>query len=116
MTSFRHEWGIAHQRDHLPYDNHMPVGLQRLQNEGDLHFITFRCHDRRPFLNAPRSKQVIESMIETLRTRHDFAVLGYVLMPEHVHLLTTEPKTGSVASTLPVLKGGTCHRPRSISL
>jgi putative transposase len=89
------------------YDNAMPPGLKRLQSEGDLHFITFSCHDRLPYLNPPKSKQVIEDMLETLRARHDFAILGYVLMPEHVHLLMTEPKTGSVASTIRVLKGET---------
>ena len=35
---------------HLKYDNDMPLGLKRLQNEGDLHFITFSCHDRLPYL------------------------------------------------------------------
>ena len=92
---------------HLNYDNDMPLGLKRLQNEGDLHFITFSCHQRRPYLNAPKTKQVIEDMLETLRIRHDFAILGYVLMPEHVHLLMTEPKIGTLASTLRVLKGET---------
>jgi putative transposase len=85
----------------------MPLGLKRLQNEGDLHFITFSCHHRLPYLNTPKSKEVIEDMLETLSTRHDFAILGYVLMPEHVHLLMTEPKTGTVATTLRVLKGET---------
>jgi putative transposase len=85
----------------------MPLGLKRLQNEGDLHFITFSCHHRLPYLNTPKSKEVVEDMLETLSTRHDFAILGYVLMPEHVHLLMTEPKTDTVASTLRVLKGET---------
>ena len=85
----------------------MPLGLKRLQNEGDLHFITFSCHDRLPYLATPKPKHVIEDMLETLRARHHFAILGYVLMPEHVHLLMTEPKIGAVASTLRVLKGET---------
>ena len=99
--------GSATAPAHLPYDNDMPLGLKRLQNEGDLHFITFSCHQRLPYLNAPKTKQVIEDMLETLRIRHDFAILGYVLMPEHVHLLMTEPKIGTIASTLRVLKGET---------
>jgi putative transposase len=85
----------------------MPAGLKRLQTEGDLHFITFSCHDRLPYLTTATSKQVIEDMLETLRARHNFAILGYVLMPEHIHLLMTEPKTGTGASTLRVLKGET---------
>ena len=54
-------------------------------------------------------------MLETLRARHDFAILGYVLMPEHVHLLMTEPKTGTVSSTLRVLKGETSKLLRGTS-
>jgi putative transposase len=85
----------------------MPLGLKRLQHEGDLHFITFSCYDRQPYLTTPQSRQIVEDMLETLRARHDFAILGYVLMPEHVHLLMTEPKIGTLASTLRVLKGET---------
>jgi putative transposase len=110
MTSFRHEWvsrASATAPAHLPYDNDMPLGLKRLQHEGDLHFITFSCYDRQPYLTTPQSRQIVEDMLETLRARHDFAILGYVLMPEHVHLLMTEPKIGTLASTLRVLKGET---------
>ncbi len=92
----------------------MPIGLKRLQNEGDLHFITFSCHERRPLLNTPHCKTVLEDMLEALRSRHGFAILGYVVMPEHVHLLMTEPKTGSVNSTLRVLKGQTSKLLRGV--
>ena len=30
--------------------------------------------------------------MEQVRRRHGFAVVGYVVMPEHVHLLLSEPK------------------------
>ena len=36
-----------------------------------------------------------------------FFVYGYVLMPEHVHMLLSEPKLHPLATTLSVLKGET---------
>ena len=85
----------------------MPKGLKRYQQAGDLHFITFSCYQRRPFFTEPSAKILFEETLETLRRRHDFFISGYVLMPEHVHFLLSEPKIGSLASTLRVLKGET---------
>jgi hypothetical protein len=53
MTSSRHEWvsrESATAPAHLPYENAMPPGHMRLQTEGDLHLITFNCHDRLPYV------------------------------------------------------------------
>jgi len=88
----------------------MPIGLKRWQHEGHLHFITFSCYERRPFLNTNHARILFEEQLETLRLRHKFDVHGYVLMPEHVHFLMSEPKIGSVASTLRVLKGETSKK------
>ena len=88
----------------------MPIGLKRWQHEGHLHFITFSCYERRPFLNTNHARILFEEQLETLRLRHNFEVHGYVLMPEHVHFLMSEPKIGSVASTLRVLKGETSKK------
>ena len=85
----------------------MPLGLQRLQHEGHLHFITFSCHQRLPYLNTPSAYTTFEHWLEILRQRHNFEVHGYVLMPEHVHLLLSEPEHHSLDNTLRALKGQT---------
>ena len=85
----------------------MPLGLKRYQHEGHLHFITFSCYQRLPFLSDDGVKKIFIDRFEELRKRHDFRVTGYVLMPEHVHLLISEPNTGELSSTLRVLKGET---------
>lgn len=64
----------------------MPLGLKRYQQTGDLHFITFSCYQRLPFLAGSHANHVFEEMLETLRKRHGFFIAAYVLMPEHVHL------------------------------
>ena len=69
----------------------MPRGLKRDQHEGDDHFITFSCYRREPYFTTGVSKDTFLDSLELTRKRHDFDILGYVVMPEHVHLLLSEP-------------------------
>lgn len=39
-----------------------------------------------------------------VRSRYGFRLFGYVVMPEHVHLLISEPDRGTPSSVLQVLK------------
>ena len=39
-----------------------------------------------------------------MRQRYDFHVLGYVVMPEHVHLLVSEPKRALLSKVVQALK------------
>ena len=88
----------------------MPSGLKRYQSDGNYHFITFSCYRRLPYLNNDRARVLFEETLEVLRERHGFDLFGYVLMPEHVHLLLSEPTRQSLATTLGVLKGETSKR------
>ena len=83
----------------------MPVGLERRQNTGQLHFITFSFHHRRPYLQDPEPKNTLERVIERTRCSQEITVYAYVLMPEHVHLLLSEPEHRILSSTIRVLKG-----------
>jgi putative transposase len=83
----------------------MPLGLERRHNTGQLHFITVSCYRRQPYLSAPEPKNILEQVIERTRQSHKFALHAYVLMPEHVHLLLSEPENYTLASALRVIKG-----------
>jgi putative transposase len=39
-----------------------------------------------------------------MRLRYDFVVAGYVVMPEHIHLLVSEPKKAALSKALQALK------------
>src|SRR5215813_14961218 len=45
-----------------------------------------------------------EHIFESVRRKHGFHVCGYVVMPEHVHLLISEPEKGTLANSIQVLK------------
>lgn len=68
-------------------DRTLPYGLKRLQKAETLHFITFSCFQRLPFLESPGPKDTVEAILEQMRARNQARVYAYVLMPEHVHLL-----------------------------
>jgi putative transposase len=88
----------------------MPKGLVRYQKCRVFHFLTFSCYRRRPLLAEPAAYGVFEHELETVRLRYGFVVAGFVLMPEHVHLLVSEPGIASLAVALQVLKQQTSRR------
>jgi putative transposase len=85
----------------------MPLGLCRYQDTGDLHFVTFSCYQRKPLLTTPESRSVVERVLEDVRRWYGLLVIGYVVMPEHVHLLIGEPEHGTLAHALQMLKQNT---------
>ena len=88
----------------MGYDLSMPGELVRYQRTGHFHFVTFSCFHRQPFLTTPASRDLFERSLETMRVRYDFVVVGYVLMPEHVHLLLSEPRKAILSKALQALK------------
>ncbi len=82
----------------------MPSRLKRYQQTGDLHFLTFSCCQRRPLLRTSDHRDLFERVLENARIRYGFFVCGYVIMPEHVHLLVSEPKDRPLSSALNGLK------------
>jgi len=90
----------------------MPKGLVRYQKSGVFHFLTFSCYRREPLLASSAAFEVFVSELEKVRRCYGFVVAGYVLMPEHVHLLIGEPRRSSLSVALQVLKQNTSRKLR----
>ncbi len=82
----------------------MPSHLKRYQQTGDFHFLTISCHARKPYLGNAESRDLFERTLEHVRQTYVFHVFGYVVMPEHVHLLVSEPKRGTLDHAIQSLK------------
>lgn len=65
----------------------MAEGLERRQEKGDLHFVTFSCFHRCGYLKNPAAGDLFEEALARMCHCHQFDVFGYVVMPEHVHML-----------------------------
>ncbi len=90
----------------------MPWSLQRFQQARCLHFITFSCSNREPRLGTARSRDIFEQTLENVRQWYGFHVAGYVVMPEHVHLLITEPERAKLSVALQMLKQNVARKLR----
>lgn len=82
----------------------MVLGLERRQREGHAHFVTFSCFHRCAYLESPAARDLFENALARMGQRHQFEVFGYVVMPEHVHLLLSEPARGLLSVSLQALK------------
>src|SRR5437773_4171980 len=82
----------------------MPLGLRRFHQSKQSHFITFSCYKRMPFLSNSGLRDIFIRCLENIRRRYQFRVFGYVVMPEHIHLLVSEPDVESLAKVIQALK------------
>jgi putative transposase len=78
--------------------------LERRYGERHLHFITCSCCRRRSLLGTARRRDALLKILDDVRARYQFLLVGYVVMPEHVHLLISEPKMGTPSTVMQVLK------------
>ena len=82
----------------------MPHGLKRFQQSAQSHFVTFTCYHRRRGFHSPAVYDLFVQVLEEMRCRFALCVYGYVVMPEHVHLLLSEPQRGLLADAMHYLK------------
>jgi putative transposase len=82
----------------------MPVRLKRIYGQRHLHFITFSCYRRLPLLKTVRARDVFVRELAKVRCEYEFLLVGYVVMPEHIHLLISEPRKGTPSTVLQMLK------------
>ena len=86
------------------YFRGMTRGLERWYGGHDLHFITCSCYRRCPNLDSGERRDLFLRVLERARQKYRFVVIGYVVMPEHFHLLITEPEVGDPSVVMKVVK------------
>jgi len=91
----------------------MPKGLTRFQQSGQSHFVTFSCYQRLPKLTNPTACRIFVEALESARKLLRYRVYGYVVMPEHVHLLLSEPESTTLAAALRSVKLSTVKQFRA---
>jgi putative transposase len=82
----------------------VPKGLIRIYGQGDWHYITCSCYGRLPMLGSAESRDLFLQILEETRKKYAFVVAGYVVMPEHIHMLMGEPKVGNPSVVMKILK------------
>jgi putative transposase len=54
------------------------------------------------YWGTARKRDVFLKILDGVRTRYQFLLVGYVVMPEHIHLLISEPKVGNPSTVLSI--------------
>src|SRR5258708_10670642 len=97
--------GVPHPRFlRVGFWRGMPKGLKRYYGQGHLHFLTFSCYRRLPLLGTASAKNLFVKELCRVRREYEFSLVGYVVMPNYVHLLTSEPKRGTPSKVMQMLK------------
>ena len=91
----------------------MPRGLRRFQQSRQSHFLTLSCYRRQAKFTSPEIYPLFVQCLEDMRRRFCMCVYGYVVMPEHVHLLVNEPEGAPLADAIHYLKLSFAKRLRS---
>jgi putative transposase len=91
----------------------MPKNLKRITGRGDLHFITFCCYQRRPLLASACTRNLAVQILKEVRAGCRFALVGYVIMPEHLHLLISECASVPVSKIIQIFKQRVSRRMRA---
>ena len=68
------------------------------------------CYRRKPLLGTARARDIFLKVLEQVRRLYRFDVIGFVVMPEHVHLLLSEPERANPSVVMQVLKKNVSHR------
>ena len=82
----------------------MPWSLKRYQESAQSHFLTFSCYQRQPKFQESRLRDLFLKCLDQTRVRFQLLVYGFVVMPEHVHLLVSEPDRDQLALAVQSLK------------
>ena len=66
--------------------------LRHFDDLGTARFVTFSCYRRLPCLADFRAKEILAQQLDQARHKHGFKILGYVFMPDHIHLVLHPPE------------------------
>jgi putative transposase len=98
------------------YHRFVPHGLKRYHHSEQSHFINFSCYRRETHLQNRVLADIFLRSLQYIRTRYGFRVYGYVVMPEHVHLLISEPEVATVANAIQALKISVARYARTLGI
>jgi len=70
--------------------------IKHYHDLADLHELTFSCYQRMSLLTNDNWRRLLAEAIGRAMLGHDFALVAFVFMPEHVHLLVY-PRNGVAA-------------------
>jgi putative transposase len=82
----------------------MSKGQTHVYGKGHLHFITCRFFRHEPKFAVEKHRNLFVQLLEEVRVKFRFQVVGYVVMPDHFDLLMAEPEIDDTANSIETLR------------
>lgn len=83
---------------------------RHFENLNTARFVTFSCFRRYQLLTDLRAIERFLQVLEDLRQQYRFKLFGYVVMPEHVHLVLHPPAGTGLTKIIADLKSKSASR------
>jgi putative transposase len=78
--------------------------LKHYDDFGTARFITFSCYRRQPYLIDDVAKGLFVSQLDIARKKYSFMIMGYVIMPEHIHFVLNPPPAMKMGAVIGEIK------------
>lgn len=82
----------------------MPKSREPVYGKGHLHLIACTCFQKQPRLGEEKHRNVFARLLEEVRVKFRFAIVAYVVMPDHFRLLMREPEIDTCANAIEMLQ------------
>ena len=88
--------------------------LPKFNDDSYAHFVTTRTYENSPYFRNVEFSHILLEEIRFYSEEYDFDILGYVIMPDHVHLLLWWDKEKkpelNVSKVMQGIKAGSARR------
>ena len=82
------------------------MSLRRYYVPDAIVFITQVIQDRKPILDDDGTLALLRATLHQVKTLHSFSMLGYVFLPDHLHLLIQPTGSSNSSQIMHSLQSG----------
>jgi len=86
--------------------------ISRRIRQAGVYFVTTRTWQSRALFSKPEPAGILFDQIVDCRERGFYKLHGFVIMPDHLHLLLTPAGQTTLEKAMQMIKGGSAHRIR----
>jgi putative transposase len=73
------------------------------------HYVTLVTHNRVPVFRSERACEIFVDVLSEVRERFPYKLIGYVLMPDHVHAIVNN-RSGTISDWLHRVRGNSARK------
>lgn len=84
--------------------------LKRIYLPGEIYFITTNTYDRQPIFKKNWACKLFIDVLSDCKLKYKFELYGYVIIPDHVHLLIMPDNKMNISDTMHRIKGNFAYQ------